>query len=220
MPNAITPLGSFWLAPGYSTELMHAFLATGFSPDALEQDEDEVIEVVRVPVADRVGEEGDGWEIAKYLLEFERGGSFAGGLLRALYARLWRIAEGSGLTGDPLFRARFAEIGTDIDANDMLELGSMSAVASGGNPGAVPAAVMKIERSRIRQAITELAAHSLGPEALRWEATRPLDALPVESALAEERKVAVPAYLNARAQSIFGGSNEIQLEIIARALLG
>lgn len=175
---------------------------------------------VRVPVADRVGEEGDGWEIAKYLLEFERGGSFAGGLLRALYARLWRIAEGSDLTADPLFRARFAEIGTDIDANDMLELGSMSAVASGGNPGAVPAAVMKIERSRIRQAITELAAHSLGPEALRWEATRPLDALPVESALAEERKVAVPAYLNARAQSIFGGSNEIQLEIIARALIG
>jgi len=48
----LTSLGSFWLAPGYSTELMHAFLATGFTPDALEQDEDEVIEVVRVPVAE------------------------------------------------------------------------------------------------------------------------------------------------------------------------
>ncbi|MCB1388325.1 MAG: acyl-CoA dehydrogenase family protein [Rhodobacteraceae bacterium] len=175
---------------------------------------------VRVPVSDRVGDEGEGWEIAKYLLEFERGGSFAGGMLRAQYARLWRIAAGSGLTADPLFLARFAEIGTDIDANDMLELAAMSAVAEGGNPGAVPAAVMKIERSRIRQAITELAAHSLGPEALRWEATRPLDDLPEDSALTEERKVAVPAYLNARAQSIFGGSNEIQLEIVARALLG
>lgn len=177
-------------------------------------------DAVRVPVSDRVGDEGAGWDIAKYLLEFERGGSFAGGLLRALHARLWRIAQSSGLIGDPLFRARFAALGTDIDANDMLELTALSAVAEGGNPGAVPAAVMKIERSRIRQAITELAAHSLGPDALRWEAHRPLDALPEESPLAEERKVAVPAYLNARAQSLFGGSNEIQLEIIARALLG
>ncbi len=48
----LTPLGSFWLAPGYSTELMHAFLATGFTPDPLAQDEDEVIELVKVPVTE------------------------------------------------------------------------------------------------------------------------------------------------------------------------
>ncbi|MCW1930749.1 acyl-CoA dehydrogenase [Pararhodobacter zhoushanensis] len=177
-------------------------------------------DAVRVPASDLVGAEGDGWEIAKYLLEFERGGAFAGGLLRALYARLWRMAEASGLTDDPLFMARFAEIGTDIDANDMLELTAMSAVQAGGNPGAVPSSVMKIERSRIRQAITELGAYSLGPDALRWEPHRPLHDLPVEEELAEDRKVASAVYINARSQSIFGGSNEIQLEIIARVLLG
>ena len=50
--STLTPLGSFWLAPGYSTEKMHAFLASGFTPDPLAQDEDEVIEVVKVPVAE------------------------------------------------------------------------------------------------------------------------------------------------------------------------
>lgn len=180
---------------------------------------------VRVPVADRIGEEGEGWTIAKYLLEFERGGFFAGGQLRALYARLWRLASAPGGDGgramdDPLFQARFAEIGTDIDANDMLELMALSSVQSGGNPGSVPSSTMKIKRSRIRQEIAELAASILGPDALRWEPHRPLHDLPAEEPLAEERKVASAAYFNSRSQSIFGGSNEIQLEIIARELLG
>jgi acyl-CoA dehydrogenase len=179
---------------------------------------------VRVPVGDRVGAEGEGWEIAKYLLEFERGGSFAGGMLRAQFAKLVAIADATGPDGrrpmdDPLVMALIAEIGTDIDANDMLELTAMSKAQAGGNPGALPSSVMKILRSRIRQAIAELAASILGPDALRWAETRPLHLLPEEPELAELRKVAAPAYLSSRAQSIFGGSNEIQLEIIARTLL-
>jgi len=179
---------------------------------------------VRVPVCDRIGEEGDGWEIAKYLLEFERGGAFAGGVLRALHYRLYRLAAEPGPDGrraldDPLFVARFAEIGADIDANDMLELTAMSKVEGGGNPGSVASSTMKIERSRIRQAIAELAASVLGPDALRWEDRRPLHLLPEEPELVEERKVASALYINSRSQSIFGGSNEIQLEIIARTLL-
>lgn len=180
---------------------------------------------VRVPVADRVGDEGQGWAIAKYLLDFERGGAFAGGVLRALYARLHRMAAAPGPDGaraidDPLFAARFAEIGTDLDANDMLELIAMSEAQTGGKPGTLSASVMKIERSRIRQAITELGASILGPEALRWHADRPLHRLPPMDPVAEERLVAPAVYFNARSQSIFGGSNEIQLEIIARELLG
>ncbi|GGL79599.1 acyl-CoA dehydrogenase [Wenxinia marina] len=177
---------------------------------------------VRVPVAERVGDEGQGWQIARYLLEFERGGSFAGGLLRALHARAHRLLAAPGPAGrpfdDPLVRARFARIGTDIDANDMLELTALGEAEAGGAPGAVAASVMKIERSRIRQAIAELTAHAAGD--LRWEPHRPLHDLPPEDPLDEARKVAVPAYLASRAQSIFGGTNEIQLEIIARALLG
>lgn len=179
---------------------------------------------VKVAVADRVGAEGEGWEIAKYLLEFERGGSFAGGSLRAHYSKLMKIAKTCGPDGrcameDPLFVARLAEIGADIDTNDMLELSEMSKVQAGGNPGAVSSSVMKILRSRIHQAIGELGASILGPDALRWEDQRPLHHLPEESEVDELRKVAAPAYINSRSQSIFGGSNEIQLEIIARNLL-
>jgi len=178
---------------------------------------------VKVLVSDRIGEEGEGWDIAKYLLEFERGGAFAGGVLRALLARLHRLAseplpDGRTMIDDPLFAARFAEIAMDVDANDMLELAAMSKVQAGGNPGSVPSSTMKIERSRIRQSIAELAASILGPDALRWEEHRPLHELPEESEIDEERKVASAVYFNSRSQSIFGGSNEIQLEIIAKTL--
>jgi len=180
---------------------------------------------VRIPVSERVGAEGQGWEIAKYLLEFERGGSFAGGVLRAMHSRLLRMAaaplpDGRRMLDDPLFAARFAEIATDIDANDMLELTAMSKVQGGGNPGSVPSSTMKIERSRIRQAISELAAAILGPDALRWEEHRPLYELPAGDPVEEERMAASAIYFNSRSQTIFGGSNEIQLEIIGRALLG
>lgn len=179
---------------------------------------------VKVPVSDRIGEEGEGWDIAKYLLEFERGGAFAGGVLRAMLTRLHRLAseplpDGRTMIDDPLFMARFAEIATDVDANDMLELSAMSKVQAGGNPGSVPSSTMKIERSRIRQSIAELAASILGPDALRFEEHRPLHELPEESEIDEERKVASAVYFNSRSQSIFGGSNEIQLEIIAKTLL-
>lgn len=179
---------------------------------------------VRVPVSDRVGDEGDGWQIAKYLLEFERGGGFAGGMLRAMHTRVLRLAsahrpDGKCAIDDPLFAARFAEISTDIDAAEMMELGIMSELELGGNPGAVASSTMKLARSRIRQSIAELATTTLGPDAVRWEAHRPLSDLHTESALDDERKAATAIYFNSRSQSIFGGSNEIQLEIIARALL-
>ncbi len=179
---------------------------------------------VRVPVSDRIGGEGEGWEIAKYLLEFERGGAFAGGALRAMLTRLHRLAfqvlpDGRKMIDDPVFMARFAEIATDVDASDMLELAVMSKVQSGNNPGSVQSSTMKIERSRIRQSIAELAASILGPDALRWQEHRSLHELPQSSEVDEERKVAAAVYFNSRSQSILGGSNEIQLEIIARTLL-
>ena len=57
---SLVPLGSFWLAPGYSTEKMHVFLASGFTPDALPQDEDELIEIVKVPVAEALAKARNG----------------------------------------------------------------------------------------------------------------------------------------------------------------
>lgn len=179
---------------------------------------------VRVPVANCVGEENNGWEVTKYLLEFERGGNPAGGMLRAWHGRLLRLASEPGLDGkraidDPVFASRFAEIGMDIDANDMIELMAMSKVQAGGNPGSIDSSVMKIERSRIRQAISELAAMVVGIDAIRWEIRRPFTDLPEAPQLEEERMMASAIYFNSRSQSLLGGSNEIQLEIIARDLL-
>lgn len=76
---------------------------------------------------------------------------------------------------------RIAEIGTDIDANDMIELLALSKVQRGGNPGSVASSVMKIECSRIRQAMSELAALILGEDATRWERRRPLYDLPEDT---------------------------------------
>ncbi len=182
------------------------------------------IDDVRVPVGNRIGEEGRGWDVSKYLLEFERGGNFAGGMLRAWHGRLLRLAsaenpDGSRAIDDPLVAARFAEIGMDIDANDMIELMAMSKVQSGGSPGSIASSVMKIQRSRIRQAISELAASLIGTDAIRWEERRPFHELPEASSLEEERNVASAIYFNSRSQSLLGGSNEIQLEILARDLL-
>lgn len=179
---------------------------------------------VRVPVTNRVGEEGQGWDVAKYLLEFERGGNFAGGMLRAWHGRLLRLASEPGSDGtraidDPLIAARFAEIGTDVDANEMIELTAMSKVQRGGSPGSIASSVMKIQRSRIKQAISELAASIVGADAIRWEERRPLHDLPEEPQIDEERKVASLIYFNSRSQTLLGGSSEIQLEILARDLL-
>ncbi|QFZ85110.1 acyl-CoA dehydrogenase [Variovorax paradoxus] len=179
---------------------------------------------VRVPVGNRVGEENSGWEVTKYLLEFERGGNPAGGMLRAWHGRLLRLASVPGPDGgraidDPVFATQFAEIGMDIDANDMIELTAMSKVQAGGNPGAIASSVMKLERSRIRQAISELAAMVVGMDAVRWETSRPLTDLPEAPQIEEERMMASAIYFNSRSQSLLGGSNEIQLEIIARDLL-
>ncbi len=179
---------------------------------------------VRVPLGNRIGDAGQGWDIAKYLLEFERGSAFAGGMLRGMLTRLCdqlRMAspDGSRRIDDPLVAARLAEIGTDIDAIEVLELSIMSKLEAGGSPGAVPASIMKIERSRIRQAIAELTATSLGTATLRWEPHRPLHDLPKEAHSDEVTKVAAAAYFNSRSQTIFGGTTEMQLEIIARQLL-
>src|SRR5690606_38391356 len=116
-------------------------------------------------------------------LEFERGGSFAGGMLRALHSRLGRLAvqpgpNGSRVADDAQFAARYADIAADIDANDMLELSGLSRLEGGAAPGAAAAAVLKIQRSRIRQAIAELQAYAVGPDAIRWQAHRPLHELP------------------------------------------
>lgn len=178
---------------------------------------------VLVPVENRVGDEGQGWEIAKYLLEFERGGGMSAHLrqheldaLKAMVAELRSRDE----CFDPHGRiARdIARIEIDIRALEMTELRILSALAGGGAPGA-ESSVLKISSVEVEQAIQQLAVEALGYHAL----PAPL----VATSLAEQAifgpdfaAPVVPRYLNGRAASIFGGSAEIQRNIIARAVLG
>ena len=173
---------------------------------------------VRVPKSGRVGEENKGWEVAKYLLEFERGGSMQAGRVRAQYVKAAEILRGR-CGGDAELTARLAEIGTDLDAMEMIELSALSALQTGANPGPV-SSLLKLRWSQLRQSIAELAMDAAGEDSLRWITDRPLYEtlqLPGE----EEELLSVgPRYLNYRAYTILGGTSEIQTGILARAFFG
>ncbi len=172
----------------------------------------------RVPIENRIGEENKGWEIAKYLLEFERGGRVLAGQVRGQFAKLVRLIAARS-PDDRELRARLAEIGTDLDAMEMIDISVLSTLQAGGNPGPI-SSLLKLRWSEIRQAIAELAVDAIGDEALRWLPARPLYEtlqLPPDE---EEMAAILPRYLNSRAFSIMGGTSEIQTNILAKTLVG
>ena len=166
---------------------------------------------VRVPQANRVGEENAGWECARYLLEFERGAGIFSPRLRSQLKRVGdaltsQQAAGAGF--DALLGRRFGHVLADLDTFEMLELRTLARLAPGQAPGPL-SSVLKLRSSRLRQAIAELGVEVLGMESLRWrggEAQGASDLL-------------LPDYLNSRAATIFGGAMEIQLGIIAKTML-
>jgi alkylation response protein AidB-like acyl-CoA dehydrogenase len=181
---------------------------------------------VAVPKANVVGRIGDGWTVAKYLLQFERGGSAAPGL----YARLRRVkalAVECGLDDDPAMARKLAEAKVGIAALEYAEH-RILAGAVGGMPAGVAPSMMKIRSTELSQRITELAIEIAGPYALPFqpERTAPGGEVRVPHKLASqgigpEGCAPVAArYLNERAGSIYAGSNEIQRNIIAKAGLG
>ena len=180
---------------------------------------------VRTPIANRIGPENAGWTVAKYLLEFERGGD---AYTPNLYARIDDVrriareeaADGSGrLIEERGFAERLAEAEMDIQALEMIELQVLSDLSRGRNPGAV-SSPMKIRGSETLQNLDHL-----GVEALAWYAA-PFE--PEARTLGHNEPTvtpewgitAMPLYLNNRASTIYAGSNEIQRNIIAKAVLG
>ena len=114
---------------------------------------------------------------------------------------------------------KISEISLDLDALEFAELRVLSALQSGKNPGAV-SSLLKLRASEIHQAITRIGVEVIGQSALIEEPMRPLYALNHESLLPEPFLTLVPRHLNGRANTIFGGSSEIQREIIAKQVLG
>ncbi|MES2340323.1 MAG: acyl-CoA dehydrogenase family protein [Pseudomonadota bacterium] len=179
---------------------------------------------VRVPQADRIGAENAGWTVAKYLLEFERGGGSGPGLKVALeaVAALARAEAGDGgnrLIDDPAFRSRLARAACAVEAVEMTEHRVLAALAAGNNPGPA-SSMLKTQGTETLQMIDELAMEGAGAYAAvdQIEARAPGSNL---DWVGPEHSLTVTArYLNDRAASIYGGSNEIQRDIMARLVLG
>lgn len=180
---------------------------------------------VRVPKANRIGEENQGWTVAKYLLEFERGGVEYAPSIHFQLAKVKEIAveaktfNGGRLIDDEVFRRKLSAVEIEAKTLEFTENRIKAALGSGQNPG--PAASMtKILGTEISQKVTELAieAASLNGLYLQPEALEPGNQ--VELLGPESTLTAMPRYLNTRATSIYGGSNEVQRGIIAKMVLG
>jgi len=173
---------------------------------------------VRTPVSLRVGEEGQGWEIAKYLLEFERGGNFLSGRIRAGLDRAIRAAAWGGAADDPDFQRRRAELEVRATATAWTELRILDRAAKGGRPGAA-SSYIKLLGAELNKDAPELAMQAVGYAANYGRISEA--GLNATGALAPLSAMnAADRYFNHRANSIMGGTNEVQRDVIAKRMLG
>jgi hypothetical protein len=167
-------------------------------------------EDVRVPGANLVGELNGGWSIAKFLLGNERVGVAPPGIVKRVIGRVKGLAE-ERYADDQLLRARIADLENELLA---LELTAMRVAANSVEGRPDPASsVLKLKGSELQQAVSELVLDLAGPAGLASGASE-------DSELSEWERLAGPQYLNLRKASIYGGSNEVQRQIIARNILG
>jgi alkylation response protein AidB-like acyl-CoA dehydrogenase len=180
----------------------------------------------RSSVDNRIGEEGAGWSIAKFLLENERGGScFAPRLLKSIdtlehLARTQPSGVNGAMAHDSRFRDRLARARLDAEALEFTELRILAELAKGKAPGP-QTSLVKMLATNIGQTVDTLQLELLGLDALQLPLERPLygNEAP-EPVGSEAAQVAMGRYLNNRAATIFGGSDEVQKNIIAKTVLG
>lgn len=181
------------------------------------------LEDVRVPVANRVGEENEGWTYAKVLLGHERSGIAGVARSKQQIARLKALAadtshNGAPLGEDPDFSRKIAALEVDLLALEYTDLRVLASESAGNGPGP-ESSILKIKGTEVQQRITELlveAAGYYGNPYLRGMSYEG-DNFPIGP---EQAVGAAPEYFNMRKTSIYGGSNEIQRNIIAKAVLG
>ena len=181
---------------------------------------------VRVPKSNVIGKIDDGWTVAKYLLEFERGGGSAAPALQVMAESI--AAHAGPLLDEPAFAAKLADARIRTDVLEILEYRALATVAEGRNPGAA-SSMLKILSTELSQQLTELAMEAAGPRARVYQphAAKPggpvADYLPPPDGYVSGepwQAVAPLRYFNDRAGSIYAGSNEIQRNILAKATLG
>ncbi len=166
---------------------------------------------VRVPADHLVGEENAGWSYAKFLLGNERVGVAPVGATKRVLATVKQIAQETGRIEDPLLAAQIIELENELLA---LELTALRVVAHSSDGKPHPASsVLKLKGSELQQAVSELMVDLGGPLSLASGAGE-------DSEIPGWARAAGPTYLNLRKASIYGGSNEIQRQIIAGTILG
>jgi alkylation response protein AidB-like acyl-CoA dehydrogenase len=175
---------------------------------------------VKVPVENLVGEENKGWTYAKFLLAHERSGLAAPSRSRAALTRLKSIAkteqlDGAPLIGDPDFAYKLAALEADLMALEFTELRILSQEAKGEKVGS-ESSILKVAGSEIQQRVADLAMEAVGYYALPDD----LSLGDNEAAGPDYARGQAGRYFNLRKVSIYGGSNEIQRNIIAKAVLG
>lgn len=179
---------------------------------------------VRVPKTNRVGEEGLGWSVAKYLLEFERTGAIAiGGIMALDRLKIFASEEPSGgghsLIQDPSFRRRLADVRIEAEAVEMNERRMMSAISHGGRPGPA-SSQLKLRGTEIWQLVDELSIEAAGHYASPDQFDARTLGSNVPAVGRDEAKMFMATYLVNRAATIYGGSSEVQRNIMAKAVLG
>ncbi len=179
------------------------------------------LDEVRVPVANRVGEENKGWSYAKFLLGNERSNIARVGMTKHRVRRAWEMAGkvsegGRPLSEDPVFRRRLAAIEAELKA---LEITNMRLVADmargGGDPRDTRPSILKLKGTELQQLASEILFDVAGYHGLPVRDGGGSDLLAAEWA----DRVA-PSYFQGRAASIYGGTNEIQRNVVAKSVLG
>lgn len=169
---------------------------------------------VKVPVENRIGEEGKGWTYAKGLLQHERTGiagiSRSVAALAQLKEKAAKVRSGNGtLMNDASFKSRVAAVEIDLMALEFAELRSLSAAASGHSPGP-ESSILKLKGTEIQQRIQKLTVEAAGLYAAAWGKQD------VGPAFARD---GMARYLGGRAATIYGGASEVQRDVIWKNVL-
>jgi alkylation response protein AidB-like acyl-CoA dehydrogenase len=183
------------------------------------------LDEVRVPVANRVGEENRGWDYAKYLLGHERVGIAKVGLSRSRIARAKALArhvvvDGQRLSEQPRFREKLAAVEVELKALEITNMRVAHAFSRHGGTAQDPkASILKLEGARLQQRTLEILMEVAGPLGLPLQ-TEHLVAATTDTIGPDWAATAMPNYFFGRAVSIFGGSSEIQRNVNAKSILG
>ena len=172
---------------------------------------------VKVPADNLIGEEGKGWTYAKFLLAHERFG--IAGVPNQKYS-LKLLKERTKDFADDDLKKKIADYEIELSALEFTELRTLAALANGGHPGA-ESSIIKIKGTELQQRLTEMYVEAAGQYILPYEGPEGFNSNNTPASnVSDFSSQAVSRYLNFRKTSIYGGSNEIQKNIIAKAILG